>query len=366
MDRVTAWLLGLLVGCTATPREEASVARVHGPIAHGEALRVLLFSRTTGFRHDSIAVAVPAVQQLGDARGWTVDATEDPTVFTAENLAQYDVVVFMLTTGDVLDEAQQSAFEGWLALQRGYVGVHSASDTEYDWAWYGAMLGGYFTDHPAPQEATVHVVDGMHPSTEHLSEPWVRFDEWYNFAPNPSATVDVLLRLDETTYSGGTMGDDHPIAWAHEYGGGRAFYTGGGHTDESWAEADFLAHVMGGIAWAAGDEEVPGTSSGEGSGGTTTTTTTTITSTTTANTTSTSTSTSTSASTSTSTSTSAVADGTDDSDQRESASGCGCNTGPHASAWLLLLLAIRRTTRAPRRARDPDVYARRAATPRSL
>jgi type 1 glutamine amidotransferase len=232
---------------------------------------VLLFSRTTGFRHGSIEPAVTSLQEVGAARGWTVAATEDPTVFEAAALAEYDVVVFLLTTGDVLDEQQQAAFEAFIADSNGYVGVHSASDTEYDWEWYGELLGGYFSDHPAPQDATIDVVDGTHPSTMHLDGQWMRFDEWYNFAPNPARTVDVLLNLDESSYAGGTMGKQHPIAWTHDHGGGRAWYTAGGHTDESWAEPDFVTHVAAGIEWAADDADDPAGSGdvGEASGPTT-------------------------------------------------------------------------------------------------
>ena len=229
-----------------------------------DGLSLLLFSRTEGFRHGSIDQAIPALEDLGTEQGWRVDATEDPQEFSLANLDNYDVVVFLNTTGDVLDQGQQQAFEDYIAQGRGYVGIHSATDTEYDWAWYGEMLGGYFDGHPAVQEATIDVVDGAHPSTEHLGDQWVRNDEWYNFSPNPSDTdsIQVLLRLDESTYNGGSMGDDHPIAWIHEYGGGRAFYTGGGHTGASFSEPDFLDHLAGGILWAAGGPEPGGTSSG--------------------------------------------------------------------------------------------------------
>ncbi len=359
-------LVALAAACGPASPERGVQARVGEVPERGDALRVLLFSRTTGFRHDSIAVAVPALQQVGAARGWTVDATEDPLAFTPENLAVYDVVVFLLTTGDVLDEQQQQAFEQFVALGRGYVGVHSASDTEYDWPWYGEMLGGYFAGHPAPQQATVHVVDATHASTMHLTDPWIRFDEWYDFSPNPSATVDVLLRLDETTYEGGTMGDDHPIAWTHEHGGGRAFYTGGGHTGESWSEPEFLAHVEGGIAWAGASEQGESTSTGpagssgpDGSEGSTSLEP------------STSDGTSNGAATSTASITGAMSSSTGtvpatDTDPEPASnddgdSGCACTTTPRAPslAWCLLLLAIRRGS-ARRSARSPAPASRAA------
>jgi type 1 glutamine amidotransferase len=354
----------LSAACTAAPAERMQ-PRVGDPVAHGGDLQVLAFSRTTGFRHASIDVAVPALQQLGVERGWTVDATEDPATFTTETLAGYDVVVFLLTTGDVLDDAQQQAFEGFIAQGRGYVGVHSASDTEYDWPWYGEMLGGYFSDHPAPQQATIHVVDAAHPSTEHLGQPWIRFDEWYNFAPNPSATVDVLLRLDESTYSGGTMGDDHPIAWTREHGGGRAFYTGGGHTNESWAEAEFLAHVAGGIAWAGTLDEGSGTSSGSagGSGSSAAGSSSSEPAGTDESGTPASTGAGSSSSTgvpgSTGADTATDTDASPGSDGSES--GCDCRTSAPtpAFAWMLLLLAIPRGS-ARRSARSPAPACRAA------
>ena len=214
--------------------------------------RVLVFSRTAGVRHDSIPDAVAAVGALGAAHGFAVDATEDPAVFDDARLAPYRAVVFLLTTGDVLDPSQQAAFERYIRAGNGYAGVHSASDTEYDWPWYGELVGAYFGDHPAIQAATVHVEDRSHPSTAGLPETWPRTDEWYNFRANPRGRVHVLARLDEASYAGGTMGADHPIAWYHAYDGGRAWYTAGGHTRESYAEPPFLEHLLGGIRYAAG------------------------------------------------------------------------------------------------------------------
>ena len=215
--------------------------------------RLLVFSRTAGFRHDSIPDAVAAVGRLGDQNGFLVDATEDPSVFTDAGLADYSAVSFLLTTGDVLDDSQQAAFERYIAAGHGFVGVHSAADTEYDWPWYGGLLGAYFASHPDIQRAAVHREDANHPSTVSLPDVWVRTDEWYNFQTNPRDTPDihVLASLDESSYSGGTMGD-HPIAWYQEYAGGRAWYTAGGHTRESYSEPLFLQHLLGGLEYAAG------------------------------------------------------------------------------------------------------------------
>ena len=222
-----------------------------------EAMRVLVFTRTTGFRHDSIPEGVACIRELGDAHGFAVEHTEDARIFNDGDLARFDVVVFLNTTGDVLDLSQEAAFTRRMQAGGGFVGVHSASDTEYDWPWYGGLVGAYFRSHPAIQEATIEVLDRTHPSTEHLGETWVRTDEWYCFRAAPSPRVRRLLRLDETTYEGGRMGTDHPIAWCHEYDGARAFYTAGGHTKASYTEPDFRQHLLGGILWAAGRDRMP-------------------------------------------------------------------------------------------------------------
>jgi type 1 glutamine amidotransferase len=215
--------------------------------------RVLLFSRTTGFRHDSIPAAVAALTELGATGGYGAEATEDPAAFTAANLARFRVIVFLMTTGDPLDDAAQSQFEAWIAAGGNWVGVHSAADTEYDWPFYGQLVGAYFKQHPAVQQATVHVEVGDHPATAGLPSSWVRTDEWYDFQTNPRAIATVLMTIDESTYSGGMMGADHPLVWAHSTtGGGRAIYTEMGHTSESYADPLFRQHLVGAIRWAAG------------------------------------------------------------------------------------------------------------------
>ena len=215
---------------------------------------LLVFTRTTGFRHDSIPDGIAAIRRIAGESGLSVDATEDPSVFRDENLGSYRAVVFLLTTGDVLDPEQQAAFERWVRAGSGFVGVHSASDTEYDWPFYGELVGAYFAGHPAVQPAVVHVEDRTHPATAALPVVWPRTDEWYDFRANPRASVHVLATVDETTYEGGSMGPDHPIAWCREVAGARAFYTAGGHTRESYTEPLFAAHLSGGIRWAAGLE----------------------------------------------------------------------------------------------------------------
>ncbi|WP_250212725.1 ThuA domain-containing protein [Acrocarpospora catenulata] len=212
--------------------------------------KVLVFSKTAGFRHSSIPNGITAIQQVGAANGFSVTATEDANAFTTANLAQYQAVIWLSTTGDVLNATQQSAFQSYIASGGGYVGVHAAADTEYDWAWYGGLVGAYFQSHPATQQATIKVEDRANPSTSHLPPTWTRTDEWYNYRTNPRNAVKVLASLTESSYSGGTMGD-HPITWCQDYQGGRAWYTGLGHTEESYADANFRTMLLGGIRVAA-------------------------------------------------------------------------------------------------------------------
>lgn len=218
--------------------------------------RVLVFSRTQGYRHEAIGPGIEALRTLGAASGFEVDASEDPSGFNDENLAGFDVVVFLSTTADVLDDGQQAAFERYIRAGGGWVGVHAAADTEYDWPWYGQLLGGgaYFKSHPEIQTVQLVVENATHPATAHLPGSLSVQDEWYNFQQNPRAAVSVLMTLDESSYSPGAdaMGDDHPIAWFHEFDGGRAFYTALGHRSELYTDPLFTQHLLGGIRWAAG------------------------------------------------------------------------------------------------------------------
>lgn len=248
MNPVAAFAAAVLVlGSSPPPPRPAST------FGSGQA-QVLVFTRTTGFRHDSIPDAIAALRRIGSDGGFLVDATEDPAAFRGPNLSAYRAVVFLLTTGDVLDPEGQSALERFVRSGGGWMGVHSASDTEYDWPFYGSLVGEYFAGHPAVQPATVRVEDRAHPATAPLPELWPRTDEWYNFRASPRAAVHVLATLEESTYSGGSMGADHPIAWCHEVSAGRAIYTAGGHTRESYTEPLFVAHLAGAVAWAAGLE----------------------------------------------------------------------------------------------------------------
>jgi type 1 glutamine amidotransferase len=215
---------------------------------------VLVFTKTEGFRHESIATGVKALREMGRKNNFIVLRTESSEDFNSENLANYSLVVFLSTTMDVLDESEQKAFEGYIQSGGSFLGIHAATDTEYDWPWYGKLVGGYFESHPNNPnvlEAKIDVLTNEHSSTTHLNDTWKRTDEWYNFK-NLNPDVTVVMKLDEKSYDGGTNGENHPIAWYHEFDGGRAYYTGGGHTNESYSEPDFRKHLLGAIFWCLG------------------------------------------------------------------------------------------------------------------
>lgn len=247
--RLAIAALAILTGLSTGLAPATAAAAAQPPDDH----TILVFSKTAGFRHDSIPAGIAAITELGAQNGFQVEATEDAGAFTDANLGRFAAVVWLSTTGDVLNEEQQAAFERYIAAGHGYAGVHAAADTEYTWPWYGRLVGAYFRSHPQIQPATVRVSDHAHPSTVGLPDTWQRTDEWYNYQTNPRSQVKVLATLDESTYDpgAGAMGD-HPIAWCHPMDTGRSWYTGGGHTIESYAEPLFRAHLLGGITYAAG------------------------------------------------------------------------------------------------------------------
>ena len=223
---------------------------------------ILVFSKTEGFRHDSIEPGIAAVEKLATKNGLVVFATEDSDVFETDVLQGFRVVVFLNTTKDVLAESQEAALTAFIRGGGGFVGIHSATDTEYDWPWYGQLVGAYFDGHPGNpnvREGVLQVVDSTHAATCGLPNPWVRTDEWYDFRyVNPN--VNVLLLADELSYKRPEeepSSEPHPISWYHEYDGGRAFYTGLGHTSESFAEPLYLDHIGGGIRYALGETDSP-------------------------------------------------------------------------------------------------------------
>jgi type 1 glutamine amidotransferase len=207
--------------------------------------RILVMSKTAGFRHGSIGAGVEALRTMGAEHGFAVDVTEDAAVFAPDRLAAYDVVVFNNTTGDILGRPQEAALESYIRNGGGFVGIHAATDTEYDWAWYGKLVGARFKGHGPVQPATLEAADRDHPSTRRLPSPWTRNDEWYTFY-DMAPDLHVLVRLKEPD------GSARPIAWCRVFDGGRSWYTAGGHTDESFAEPLFVEHLYGGIRWAMG------------------------------------------------------------------------------------------------------------------
>jgi type 1 glutamine amidotransferase len=211
--------------------------------------RLLVYSRTAGYRHDSIPAGIESLRQLSAQAGYAVDATEDPAVFTPGSLSSYAVVAFLSTSGDVLDDAGKDALRGFMAAGGAWLGIHGASTTEYNWPYFGGLAGAWFDKHPPEQTATMTVEDHGHPATSHLPATWTWHDEWYDFRVNPRPQVRVLLTVDEATYAGGAMGADHPIAWCHEYGGGRCFYTALGHAARAYAEPAFVRHLAGAVEW---------------------------------------------------------------------------------------------------------------------
>ncbi|MFH8389554.1 MULTISPECIES: ThuA domain-containing protein [unclassified Streptomyces] len=216
--------------------------------------RVLVYTRTTGYRHDSIPAAVGAVRALGREHGFEADATEDPAAFEAP-LDPYAAVVFLSTSGEVLTPPGRDRLAAHVEDGGGFIGVHAAACTEYDWPHYGELLGARFDRHPDLQPGRVLVEDRGHPATRLLPPVWEFTDEWYDFRSNPRDTdgVRVLARADETSYRGGGMGADHPLVWCREQGAGRVFYTALGHTAEAYEDPHFRRHLLGGILWAARD-----------------------------------------------------------------------------------------------------------------
>jgi type 1 glutamine amidotransferase len=233
-------ILLLIAGCghgERTPQPDQAATQ-----AQAKRFRALVFTKTTGFRHDSIPEGVAAIRRLGSEHGFAVDTTENAGRFTHRNLARYKVVIFLQTTGTpIRRSAQRAAFKRYIRRGGGFVGVHAASDTRGRWKWYERLVGARFDRHdPGVSERTVRVVDRRTAATRALPAAWTRTDEWYRFRSRPRAHV--LAELDES----------RPLAWCHRYDGGRSVYTAMGHTKESYAEPQFVGHLLGTIEMAAG------------------------------------------------------------------------------------------------------------------
>jgi len=211
--------------------------------------KILVFAKTQGFYHTSIPNGMAAIMNLCKQNNISIDTSRDASVFTSSNLKQYQVVVFLNTTGDIFNEQQQAAFESYIRSGGGFVGIHAATDTEYEWPWYNKLVGAYFLSHPEQQVAVIKVVNKKNPATEFLPDEWKRKDEWYNFK-DIQTDLQVLAWLDESSYKGGENGEKHPFIWCHEFDGGRAFYTGVGHREDNYDEPLVQKHLLAAIKWA--------------------------------------------------------------------------------------------------------------------
>lgn len=224
--------------------------RVNSTTTAAPRSRILLFWKTIPYFHMSIPAAIAAIQQLGRQNGFDVDSSNNSNVFTDSNLQRYAAVVFVSTTGDVLNVQEQNAFTRFIQSGKGYVGIHAAADTEYGWSWYNQLIGGYFMNHPNLQNATLEVVDQTFIATRHLPKYWRRFDEWYSFQSTYWRDVKVLITIDEKSYTGGEHGRYHPMSWYQYFDGGRSFYTQLSHQIESFSDPTFTQHILGGILFA--------------------------------------------------------------------------------------------------------------------
>ena len=233
-------LIAILVFALATPTVFAQQKKENS---------MLVFSKTKGFRHQSIANGKAMFQAMAAQWKARVDTSEDASLFTYDNLKQYKTVVFLNTTGDMLNDEQQAAFEKYIQGGGTFLGIHAAADTEYDWPWYNKLVGAYFASHPKPQKVDYIVKDNKHPSVAFWYPKVNRFEEIYDYKSVQKELINVIMLADEKTYEGGKMGDWHPAAWYHEYDGGRAFYTGLGHHPETFQDADFQKHITGALKW---------------------------------------------------------------------------------------------------------------------
>jgi cytochrome c len=242
LQRITQGFLFVLIGYITT-------------LAQQNSAQVLVFSKTEGFRHSSIEAGKLALQKMAKEKGFIVDITEDATRFNTQNLKNYRAVIFLNTTGDVLNPQQQTDFERYIQAGGGYLGIHAASDTEYEWLWYGRLVGAYFLSHPVNnvQIGKFSVVMKGHPATKMMPDEFERKDEFYDFK-QVSPHINILLKIDETSYKEGKMGANHPMSWYQEFEGGRSFYTAMGHTDETFSEPLFLGHIWAGLQYVMGGD----------------------------------------------------------------------------------------------------------------
>jgi type 1 glutamine amidotransferase len=218
-------------------------------ITEAKSQKILVFYKTAAYKHLSIPAGIAAIYKLGEEHNFIVDTSSNSNVFDINTLKNYQTVVFLSTSGDILNSQQQSQFEQYIRSGGGFVGIHGASAGEYDWTWYGRLVGAVFDGHPIQQQATFKVVGKKHPATNHLPAEWNIKEEIYNFK-NINPNIKVILTVDESSYQGGTNGAFHPVAWYHKFDGGRSFYTALGHADDKYLNPLFLKHVLAGIQYA--------------------------------------------------------------------------------------------------------------------
>lgn len=241
------------------PSEEAATQpqRSGFDLAVLEGRNVLVFSKTGGWRHDSIETGWEMFRELSAAHDFDITISEDSSLFTDAQLSDFDAIVFLNTTGDILDDEQQAAMERFIRSGGGFVGIHSATDTEMEaWDWYNRLAGAAFDGHPNEpsnvQEASLAVVDAVHPATSELPPAFQYTDEWYDFARVNTETT-TLLTIDRQSYIGAKGQGLEPISWFHEFDGGRVFYTNLGHSSETFLDPLFQTHLLGGMIYAVGE-----------------------------------------------------------------------------------------------------------------
>jgi type 1 glutamine amidotransferase len=219
-------------------------------------INILVFSKTEAFRHKSIPVGINFLKEMALKNNWKNHFTEDASVFKDSILKNYDLIVFLNTSGNILNDTQKAALKQYFARGRGFVGIHAASDTEKEWKWYTEMVGAVFKDHPKVQPASLLInKNSNHPAISTFKEKEIFNDEWYNFLNPVGKHVTVLASLDENSYEGNKMNMNHPISWCHIYDGSKVFYTGLGHTLEIYSDPRFYNHIQQAILWASGRTE---------------------------------------------------------------------------------------------------------------
>ncbi|MEP1445271.1 MAG: ThuA domain-containing protein [Paraglaciecola sp.] len=228
--------------------------------AQSKQFNALLITKTSGWHHESINAGVTSIRKMASAHHFDLDWQGNTNKINKKQLQKFDVVIFLSTTGDILDNEQQTALENFIQSGKGFVGIHSAADTEYQWPWYQKLVGRNFITHPKIQTAKLKVESRNFPGLSRMPDEFLWTDEWYHFSDAHVDNLNYLLSVDESTYNPKTktnqgnydgMGSFHPIAWYHDFDGGRAFYTGLGHLEAHYQNPLFLEHLYGGIYWAA-------------------------------------------------------------------------------------------------------------------